>query len=347
MAVTDNSLINLLLGYAALDRAALLTHPAPLNRVFLYVSKAVPELQEAVSREQYQIPLTKIAATVMLASMRYSFHLPTGHSVLSSASSRTHLRAAKILIRKHWSSKPFMDDPALAFLVQWVFRMDIQWLFRRQSLDELCHEKGDRPLIYDVFGDGPLQYSHLLGHDLIQCFLGVTFPCLMRLTKAAELTKEAHIQRSTMSAHGNITWKSSSALLDEALTVKEDLERGAISWLSQSTCPSTGKENFEFYKLATINRLFQWAALVHLNRKVFGRPRSHPDVRGPVVNILDTIEYLYHAGRAEGVLIFPLVTAGCEVEDSGQRQMMIEQCGKTGLVSVSIAITHGPSSLKY
>lgn len=328
------------LAYSAIHRSALLGYSMPERRIYLYINEAIPILQQAISYPSHQVPMATIAVTIMMASIGYMFWLPSAPTVLSSASWRIHLKAAKKLIKLYWPPKCYLHDPTLWFLVQWFFRLDVQWLFRQEGSRGSSEHEIDKPLLFEIYGDKSWQRSHFLGDCRIQCFLGVTLRCLMRLTKAAELAREVSEEKSVAVTDESTTWEPSARITEEAVQLKADLELGVSSWVSQSTCPLFINSNSEL--LAEMNRQFQFAALIHLNRRVFRLQSSHPEVQGPVGNILNSIEFLNQKGGVNAALLYPLATAGCEALGPGQRNLALEQCRRIELVGhtcVSIYLT--------
>jgi hypothetical protein len=65
----------MLLAYSAVHRSALLGNPMPEKRIYLYINKAIPGLQQTLSSSSHQVPMATIAVTVMMASMGYMFWL--------------------------------------------------------------------------------------------------------------------------------------------------------------------------------------------------------------------------------------------------------------------------------
>ena len=225
-----------------------------------------------------------------------------------------------------------MHDPTLWFLIQWFFRLDVQWLFRLEGKKGSSGDEGevDKPLIFEIYGDNSWHRSHLLGDHRIQCFLGVTLRCLLRLTKAAELANEASEEKSAVCNRGSTAWEPSAKIKREAVMLKAELELGVSSRVPHNTCLRPVKNNSEL--LEEMNRLFQWAALIHLNRRIFGLPTAHPNVQAPVGEILNSIETLNRKNGGNPALLYPLATAGCEALDPGQRQMALEQCRRIELL---------------
>lgn len=220
-----------------------------------------------------------------------------------------------------------MHDPTLWFLVQWFFRLEVQWLFRPEGI---ANDGADKPLIFEIYGDNAWHRSHILGDNRLQCFLGVTLRCLMRLTKAAELAKQMSEGKAAALSDTSITGEPTVKILKEAIVLKADLELGVSNLLSHTTCPQPVESVPKV--LAEMNRLFQWAALIQLNRRVFAMQTSHPDIQGPVSKILESIESLNQENGVIAALLYPLAAAGCEIVQPSQRYMALEQCKRIELV---------------
>ena len=64
----------------------------------------------------------------------------------------------------------------------------------------------------------------------------------------------------------------------EAMALKKDPESAVESNIAYTSCCQSSKDRSAHHDVIAINQHFQWAALIHLNRRVLGLPSSHPDV---------------------------------------------------------------------
>jgi hypothetical protein len=145
-----------------------------------------------------------------------------------------------------------MRDPTLWLLVQWFFRLEVQWLFQPEGI---ANDGADKPLIFEIYGDNAWHSSQILGDNRLQCFLGVTLKCLMRLTKAAELAKQMSEGKAAALSDTSITGEPTVKITKEAIMLKADLELGVSDSLSHTTCPQPVESVPKV--LAELNRLFQ------------------------------------------------------------------------------------------
>jgi len=65
--------------------------------------------------------------------------------------------------------------------------------------------------------------------------------------------------------------------------------------------------------------------LAQLYRRVFGHDREDPAVKTAVKEIFACLECVRRGGTAEGCLLFPMFTAGCETTEAAARDLVLER----------------------
>jgi hypothetical protein len=92
--------------------------------------------------------------------------------------------------------------------------------------------------------------------------------------------------------------------------------------------------------MGAANRAFHHAALIHLHRRVLGKGRGHRDVRAAVLSVLECLEDVERGSSAETCLLFPMFTAGCELVDEREREIVLGRIAgveRTGMMQVTRA----------
>ena len=331
VAISDNNLMNTLLAYSAFHRPALLGHFAPEKRIHLYVREAISDLGKSIASPVSQNRVAKLAVITMLASMGQMFVSPADSSMLSSPPWQSHLRAAKGLIKLNWSEISSSSAEALSFLREWFFHLE---LFRKSpGLDT------DSPLIFDEYGRTSWRSPYPIPSDPydfhIECLWGTTLRCLLRLTKIAELVKETNNERSDFFDSSSLGWAPPTKIRDEAMVLKAELELGAGHLVPRCHCTKLARNGWGPREMRAVNRLYHLAGLIHLNRRILGRPSSHPDVQSNVTQILETLKTAYsREDKVQFALLFPIITAGCEAQRPEDKQLVLERCKSIELLGL-------------
>ena len=105
---------------------------------------------------------------------------------------------------------------------------------------------------------------------------------------------------------------------------------------------SSGEAAYQWdsLEMAATNEAFHWAGLVHLHRRILGKPSSHADVQNAVREIFGALYKVRRGGSsAEAGLLFPMFTAGCDAQDERQRSEILERIKSVegfGMTQVSV-----------
>ncbi|KAI9832423.1 MAG: hypothetical protein M1819_004412 [Sarea resinae] len=353
MAVHNINLLKLLLAYSASHRARLLDQPEPATRIALWVQDVFPSLRAALSQPKENITNANLATAIMLASLEiispntFDVPVPWQH----------HLNTARQMILARGGPQVHRKDKVSYFLIRWFSYLDV--------LGSLSGSKNDRPL----FSGSYYVKSDPDGGDdddfQIDCLLGFTGRCIAILARVAELARQCDNER--IDADGNIRedWAPSQETVEAAEKLKFALQEGRVhvyrgcnhkrhrsssssgsrpvSLVSPHTTTATttaaavteNETGWDSLELIATNDAFHWAGLVHLHRRVLGKPSSDPAVQNAVREIVGALYKVRTGGTAEACLLFPMFTAGCSAEDWDQRDKImkrlrsVEACGMT------------------
>ena len=320
MAISYPNLLKVLLAYSALNRAFLLGHPPPINRINLYLQEVFPAVRHALTdikfpSEEY------LAITIMLASMEET----CGSHQPYQLSQRVHLGGARSLIT-FFEERRHGDDKNLAFLSRWFSYID--------TITGLMHDRSDRDSQFSEITDQSDPRASLSHHESrmpialntiekadtrIDCLSGLSRRCLLSLANVRYIVGKVKQARCEAQEHADMLSTLSSA----AISLQNELKRED----TVNSIPYKHGDAWDAYEMTTINRTFELAGLVRLNREFFGLERSHPEVK-IYVNIILTELHTIRKGRpTEAYLLFPLVTAACacNIHSRALKELVVER----------------------
>lgn len=321
MAISYPNLLKVLLAYSALNRALLLNHLPPINRINMYLQEVFPAVRHALADIDVSSSEESLAITIMLASMEET----CGSHQPYQLSQRVHLGGARSIIT-FFDERRRGDDKTLAFLGRWFAYID--------TITGLMHGRSDR----DGQSSETTDYSDLrasLGHHesrmlkacnttekadgLIDCLSGLSRRCLLSLAEVRYFVGKARLARCEAQEPAGMLSTLSSA----ATSFQLELKREDIA----NSIPCKHGDVWDFYEMTTINRAFEMAGLVHLNRELFGLERSHSEVKIFVTTILTSLHTIRKGSPTEACLLFPLVTAACacEIQSQGLKELVVER----------------------
>ncbi|KAH7328988.1 fungal-specific transcription factor domain-containing protein [Stachybotrys elegans] len=315
MAVENDYLLSLVLAYSASHRARLLRTQEPAMRMAQWVEDIFPTLRAAVNNTSDPVSDANLASAIMLASLEIVSPKAFGYSIPW----QQHLRLAREMVgRRLTDIKSYRTSVQQGrhcwFLWSWFAYLDVLGSF---SL---------RP---DGAGSPSIWLQEFVGEvmkdiDEIDCIMGFSARCALLLAQTAELATRCDSERIGPDRRAWPDWIPGIAVRERA----RQLETELTTSLQQSCNPCRHMRNGRMREvvlaeiLAT-NRAFHWAGLVHIQRRVLGKPREHADVQGPVREILQCMEHIRLGGTAETGLLFPMFTAGCEILDERGRGLML------------------------
>jgi len=316
MAIDNVNLLNLLLAYSASHRARLLNHPEPSNRIALWVQDVFPALRRSLDDRREQISNATLATAIMLASLE----IVSPNIFEVDVPWQNHLSTARqMIIARGGPQSVRRKDKVSYFLSRWFAYLDV--------LGSLSGGKNDRPL----FSGNYWANDELDDDDFqIDCVLGFTSRCVSILAKVAELARQCDIERIDADGTVRPDWAPSPNTEAAAQKLRTDLQearrhvyKGCSHRVSDST--NENETGWDSLEMVATNEAFHWAGLIHLDRRVLGRPSSDPEVQKAVRDIVGALYKIRKGGTAEACLLFPMFTAGCDARDQGQRDLIMER----------------------
>ncbi|KAH7391962.1 fungal-specific transcription factor domain-containing protein [Pyrenochaeta sp. MPI-SDFR-AT-0127] len=317
MAVRDENIMNLLLAYSAAHRARMLNHPEPANRIAVWVQDVFPKLRQSLIDNPNDISDNTLAAVIMMASLEIissgTFEVPI--------SWQNHLTMARQLIIARGGPRGMdRQDRVAYFLSRWFAYLDV--------LGSLSGNKNDIPL-------GSFYWSSenaSADEDFeIDCLMGFTTRCVGSLARISELAKLCEPQR--IDADGNIRedWEPAPDIVRQAVKIRRELEEGLLDRNIRKGCDhrssdaSESEGAWDATEIYATNELFHWAGLIHLYRRVLGKSALDIEVQHAVREIVGLLYKIRRGSTAEACLLFPMFAAGCDAQDDGQREKIMDR----------------------
>lgn len=318
MAVRDDSIMNLLLAYSASHRARMLAQPEPSNRIAVWVQDVFPKLRQSLASNPHEISNNTLAAVIMMASLEIiasnTFEVPI--------SWQSHLQMARSMVMARGGPQGVdRGDRVAYFLSRWFAYLDV--------LGSLSGHKTDTPL-------GSMYWSQEnASRDSefeIDCLMGFTNRCVGSLARISELAKACEPLR--IDSEGNIRehWRPTRGVEQQALLIKSALEEGLSERRVQhcthapaSPSSSSHDTTWDATEIYATNEMFHWGGLVHLYRRVLGKPADDPDVQAAIREIVELLYKVRRGSSAEACLLFPMFVAGCDAQDQGQREKIMDR----------------------
>lgn len=325
LAVRDEDLLGLLLAFSASHRARLLCHPEPANRIAVWVQDVFPKLRHALESAQ-QVSDSSLCTAIMLASLEII--VPNAFEVPIPWQSHLNLARQMIIARGGLQSLNHRDKVAY-FLSRWFAYLDV--------VGSLSGSKNDKPLEsgYLVLKEDELR------DDQIDCLLGFTncfVGCLARIAELAKQCEPLRIDATT----GNVRddWHPPADVVAAAEQLRVDLrnscnnvvykgcthgDTATTSASSPSDDATTKDPPWDEAEIYATNEAFHWAGLLHLLRRVLGRPRADAEVQTCVRETLAALARVRPGSSAGACLLFPMFSAGCDAWEEEQRAVILER----------------------
>ena len=343
MAVQNDHLLSLLLAYSASHRARLLQHPEPATRIALWVQDIFPALRHALSEPGHKAAISNanVATAIMLASLEiisptaFGYDIPW-HSHLALARELITARPGGLRVggRAHRGlrgEEEGGEEQICSFLWSWFAYLDV--------LGSLSCGPRDVPstwiLDYKVYDSED--------DDEIDCIMGFTTRCVYILAEVAELARRCDALRAGSAvpdqheAGAGGGWSPPPQQAEHGRALERRLRQSMAAPVRPCShiVHSGGVERWDRPEMSAANLTYHWAGLTQLYRRVFGHGREAPAVTGAVAEIIACLADIRHGGTAEGCLLFPLFTAGCETTAAPDRELVlermvsVEKCGMT------------------
>ncbi|OJJ86831.1 Zn(II)2Cys6 transcription factor [Aspergillus glaucus CBS 516.65] len=308
MAIADSNLLNLTLAYSASHRARYLGHAEPANRIADWVSDVFPALRYALDNPHTSITDSHLATAVMLLSLKIispsTFEVPIPW--------QSHLSLARGLFQEHAEHMAYPGNRIGAFLARWLGYIDI--------MGTLSCRDGGPPLdmYYSVMNACSTEGEH--DEFSVDCFTGFsprTGACLIRLGKLVHRCDNECFDDVGMF---RLDWTASVDMILEAKSLVMEFE----------ALRTQVHVNGKHYRgsptdLLAMDRAFCCSALLHLHRRILGSSLFSPAVHEAQDGLLKALAQIEPGGSTEVGALFPLFTAGCEVQDTKQRMEILER----------------------
>ncbi|KFY38611.1 hypothetical protein V495_06457 [Pseudogymnoascus sp. VKM F-4514 (FW-929)] len=315
MALQCSHLMKLVLAYSASHRARLLNHPEPITRIALWVQGFFSYLRDAIDDPKKIVSDSVLAGAIMLASLEIICPKAFGVEIPW----QQHLTVARQIIVARREANPNSEiSTTFGFLLRWFAYLGVLGRLTGGHKDFLSITKG--LVAYDSEGENGLQ---------IVCLLGFTSKCASILSKIADLAALCAPRRFDETCNERPGWKPTDDIRQQAEQLLEDLEHARTSSLIQH-CPHLHSSEEEAYQwdsreMAATNEAYHWAGLVHLHRRVLGKPSTDKDVQTAVREIVRLLHRVRKASAAEACLLFPMFSAGCDAQDEEERSFIMER----------------------
>ena len=317
MAVRDENIMNLLLAYSASHRARMLNQPEPSNRIAVWVQDVFPKLRRSLTENPNHVSNNTLAAVIMMASLEIiasnTFEVPI--------SWQSHLQMARrMVIARGGPQGVDRQDRVAYFLSRWFAYLDV--------VGSLSGNKTDTPL--DSFYWSSENASADEEFE-IDCLMGFTNRCVGSLAKISELAKLCEPLRIDQGGNIREDWQPSPEVYTKAMHIRHELEEGlsdryihkGCNHRSDSTAETEGA--WDATEIYATNEMFHWGGLVHLYRRVLGKPATDPEVQNAIREIVELLYKVRRSSSAEACLLFPMFVAGCDAQDQGQREKIMDR----------------------
>lgn len=211
-------------------------------------------------------------------------------------------------------------DRVAYFLSRWFAYLDV--------LGSLSGNKNDQPLGSSYWS---LENASADEDYQIDCLMGFTNRCVGMLARVAELAKQCESDRIDEMGHIRENWRPDDDTIHQAVEIRKDLEEGLRDPTAYKGCNhrswdiSEEQGVWDATEIYATNEMFHWAGLIHLYRRVLGKPVMDPEVQNAVSQIVGLLYKVRRGSTAEACLLFPMFAAGCDARDEGQREKIMER----------------------
>ncbi|KAI0136309.1 fungal-specific transcription factor domain-containing protein [Xylariales sp. AK1849] len=316
MAVKNENLLALVLAYSASHRARVLKHPEPGLRIASWVNDIFPALREALSDPHQKFSDANVATAIMLASLEIVSPKVFGYEIPW----QKHLSLARQLITArpgglHFQTN-FRQDNVCSFLWSWAAYLDV--------IGTLSGAPKDSSTAWIL--DYEMEDKHD-GYDEIDCIMGFSTRCVYLLAKVADLARKCDAERRGPDNKALEGWVPGDETVSTALKLEGDFQDSMSLPVTPCRHIHTGGnlDKWDRVELAATNEAFHWAGLIHLYRRILGRPSEDEGVQSAVRNIIHASSRIRKGGAADICSLFPIFTAGCDAKDEAQRAFILER----------------------
>lgn len=287
-------------------------------RIALWVQDIFPALRQALNDPSQSISNANVATAIMLASLGITSPTAFGYDIPW----QQHLSLARKLITARPGGMASTDatkqeEQVCSFLWSWFAYMDV--------LGSLSGGPGDSSAAWLM--DHAVPEKDDEGYNEIDCIMGFTTRCVYVLASIAELARECDAERIGPDHRVRPGWAPSPAAVARAAKLEHDVRTS----LAHPSKPCSHIRNsgdlpkWNAAEMALSNEAYHCAGLVHLHRRVLGRPADHEEVQWAVEQIMACLQGIRKGGTAEACLIFPMFTAGCDTTNEDHRTHILDR----------------------
>lgn len=303
------------------------------------MSDLFPNLRRALS-SQNPVSDATLATAIMLASRE----IITPNTFEVNIPWQNHLGIARQMIIRRGGLKEMVNSasPVVNFLARWFAYLDV--------IGSLCGHMNDAPL-FEFSEDIHAHTGESSNHDFaIDCFFGFTNCCIGLLARVAKLAHECDKERIDADRNINPGWEPSERARDtaEKLVISLRENRGHVYAACRHSLRDkpgdfdtiSDSSRLDLQEIVSVNEAFHLAGLIHVYRRVLGKQSADKEVQECVRQVLVVLDQVRKGARAEGCMLFPMFTAGCDAVDTQHRDAILERLrlveGQTGMIHVSI-----------
>ncbi|KAF2757229.1 hypothetical protein EJ05DRAFT_511952 [Pseudovirgaria hyperparasitica] len=342
LAVRDDILLDLLLAFSASHRARLLGHREPANRIAHWVQHVFPQLRRSIDNTNSTGPSAPVSdSSLTTAIMLVSLEIISPSAFEVQIPWQNHLKLARQMIVARGGLQSIQRrDQVPYFLSRWFAYLDV--------LGSLSGSKNDHhhPLTSTYWVADGLDSSSSPDDDWrIDCFFGFTTRCVGYLARVAALAKSCEPARFDPTGAIRPNWHPPPAIAAQAHRLLADLHAGKnhvykgcrhrpsmphshshtpdiVLGLDDDDHHEAGWDALEIF---ATNTMFHCAGIIHLLRRVLGRPRADAQVQDAIAEIIEKLGRVRKGGTAEACVLFPLFTAGCEALEGVHRERIMDR----------------------
>ncbi|KAL5336296.1 fungal-specific transcription factor domain-containing protein [Aspergillus crustosus] len=309
MAINDSNLLNLMLAYSASHRARFLGHPEPTHRIAHWVRNVFPSLRIALEDSQENITDSHLATAIMLLSLKIvspsTFEVPIPW--------QSHLKLARDLFLARQAQMACPNSRVGAFLTRWLGYLDI--------LGSLSCRYHQPPLLayYSVLRT----CSAVEDWDefAVDCLTGFSPRTGLFLMKLGDLVNQCDNERFDDMGNFMPEWGASSDILFKAETLIAD-------WETLDARAHAHRKHYldsESSDMIAVDSAFRYAGLIQLRRRVLGDSSASEPVLEAIEGLMKALATIRSGSAVEAGILFPIFTAGCELQDLEKRNEIKER----------------------
>jgi len=292
----------------------------PSKRITSWVQNVIPTLRHALNEGSKNISNSSLATAVLFASLEIMS--PTVSGVAMSW--QKHLGLASQIITTRGGPMKLQNrcDKVGSFLWSWFAYIDV---LGRLSGGSPLGDTFSAEWIFDYEIDAEEE-------SRIDCILGFSTRCLHVLSEIAVLARICDRERLMAFDRGyRSQFLPSVDIVARAEKLESDLNR-SLSRIAES-CTHNRYANEEQslenqgdkLEMDAVNNAFHWAGLIHLHRRLLGKPSGNDDVQNAVSQIMSALCHVRRGSRSEACMLFPMFTAGCSALDERLKADLLER----------------------